>query len=577
MRRPGRCPSSRLRGCTDCCCAWKVERWGQPDVNAGLGAVSAHSTPPGARPSSYRRSSRFDEPQLMRPFTPHPYQDLIIEFGLRTPRCAIWAGMGMGKSSSTLAIIDALLLAGLISKTLVLAPLRVARSTWPKEAKKWAEFAHLRVEFIGEWTAPEAAFLRAWSKAERLEKVEKKDTPELKALRTEAARLLPTARWTLLNRIANVDVLTVNYDILPQMVAIIGDAWPFDLVVSDEATRLKNFRLKQGGIRTQALSAVAHMHTKRWINLTGTPAPNGLQDLWGQTWFLDQGKRLGRTYDDFESRWFGFQRAKDVVNAHKTFVKRIAFPHAQQEIQDKLKDICLTLDPKDWFDLDDPIVNTLYVDLPPKARKHYSDMEKLMFTELEGHEIEAFGAAEKSIKCLQMASGAAYVGEFNDQWVETHDEKLQALESIVEEAAGATVLVAYFFRSDLARLLKHFPQGRVLDADPRTEDDWNAGRIPILFANPASAGHGLNLQDGGSILVYFGHWWDLEQRQQIIERIGPMRQKQAGHNRAVFVYNLVARGTVDEVVMARIETKREVQDLLMDYMKQKREVEHVGA
>lgn len=450
----------------------------------------------------------------------------MIDHAISNPRCALWAGMGMGKTSSTLAVCDALLLAGLARRPLILAPLRVARSTWPGEAEKWAEFSHLRVQpIIGSAEERRAALQ------------------------------------------ASADIFTINYDNLVWLVETLGEYWPFDMVVADESTRLKNFRIKQGGKRTQALSNVAHSKVKRWINLTGTPAPNGLNDLWGQTWFLDGGYRLGRSYSDFENRWFGYQRAKDAVNAHKTFVKRVVFPHSQTEIQDRLRDICLTLDPKDWFDLNDPIVRTVEVELPAKARKHYRDMEREMFTHLEGHDIEAFAAAAKTIKCLQMANGAAYVGDSNTEWVVTHDEKIEALKSVVEEAAGAPVLVAYHFRSDLARLQAAFPEARQLDAAPQTIEDWNAGQIPVLLAHPASAGHGLNLQDGGNILVYFGHWWNLEERQQILERIGPMRQKQAGHERPVFVYNIVARDTVDEVVIDRMQSKREVQDLLLEYMK----------
>lgn len=450
----------------------------------------------------------------------------MIDHAISNPRCALWAGMGMGKTSSTLAVCDALLLAGLARRPLILAPLRVARSTWPGEAEKWAEFSHLRVQpIIGSAEERRAALQ------------------------------------------ASADIFTINYDNLVWLVETLGEYWPFDMVVADESTRLKNFRIKQGGKRTQALSNVAHSKVKRWINLTGTPAPNGLNDLWGQTWFLDGGYRLGRSYSDFENRWFGYQRAKDAVNAHKAFVKRVVFPHSQTEIQDRLRDICLTLDPKDWFDLNDPIVRTVEVELPAKARKHYRDMEREMFTHLEGHDIEAFAAAAKTIKCLQMANGAAYVGESNTEWVVTHDEKIEALKSVVEEASGAPVLVAYHFRSDLARLQAAFPEARQLDAAPQTIEDWNAGQIPVLLAHPASAGHGLNLQDGGNILVYFGHWWNLEERQQILERIGPMRQKQAGHERPVFVYNIVARDTVDEVVIDRMQSKREVQDLLLEYMK----------
>jgi SNF2 family DNA or RNA helicase len=198
-------------------------------------------------------------------------------------------------------------------------------------------------------------------------------------------------------------------------------------------------------------------------------------------------------------------------------------------------------------------------------------MEKLMFTELDsGHELEAFNAAARTIKCLQIANGAAYVDGGNSEWQEVHDQKLQALEEIVEEAAGAPVLVAYHFKSDLARLKKHFKQGRELDKNPKTLADWNAGKIPLMFAHPQSAGHGLNLQDGGNILVFFAHWWNLEERLQIIERIGPTRQLQAGHDRPVFIHNIIARKTVDELVIERVNTKREVQDILMGAMKRRR-------
>jgi SNF2 family DNA or RNA helicase len=241
---------------------------------------------------------------------------------------------------------------------------------------------------------------------------------------------------------------------------------------------------------------------------------------------------------------------------------------AQAQIQEKLKDICLTIDAADWFDLEKPIVTNIMIDLPPKARQLYKDMEVEMFMQLQGHDVEAFNAASRTMKCLQIANGAAYIDD-KQNWKEIHDEKLQALEDIVEEANGAPVLVAYHFKSDLIRLQKTFANGRQLDADPNTIKEWNEGKIPILFAHPASAGHGLNLQDGGNILVYFGLWWDLEQHMQVLERIGPTRQMQAGHKRAVFVYYIVARDSVDEMVMERLVGKKDVQQILLDAMKRK--------
>lgn len=452
----------------------------------------------------------------MSVFCPRPYQTLIRDHILDVPRSAIWASMGMGKTTSTLNAIDTLTLVD-DAPVLVLAPLRVARTTWPEEARKWDHLQGLQlVPVVG-------------SESERLA-----------ALRLDAP------------------VYTMNYENLAWLVNHWGPRWPYRTVVSDESTKLKGFRLRQGAVRAQALGRISHSRIKRFVQLTGTPSPNGLVDLWGQVWFLDAGQRLGRTFSAFKQRWF--------TTAPNGF-GMVPMRHAQAEIQDKLRDLCLTVDAKDWFDLKEPIVNNLYVDLPARARRHYAEMEKAMFTRIESHDVEAFGAAARTLKCLQIANGAAYIGESNTEWKELHDAKLQALESIVEEAAGAPILVAYHFKSDLSRLQRAFRQGRALDADPATIRDWNAGRIPLLFAHPAAAGHGLNLQDGGNILVYFGHWWNLEERLQILERIGPTRQMQAGHQRAVFVHNIIARDTVDELVMQRIATKRAVQDILLDAMK----------
>lgn len=455
---------------------------------------------------------------MRKVFTPRPYQTLIRDHILDVPRCAIWAGMGLGKTTSTFNALDALALVD-DAPVLVLAPLRVAKSTWPEEAAKWDHLGGINVMPI---TGTESE-------------------------RRQALRL-------------DAQVYTTNYEQLEWLVEYWGDRWPYRTVVADESTKLKSFRLRQGGKRAQALGKVAHTKIKRFVQLTGTPSPNGLVDLWGQAWFLDAGQRLGRTFSAFSQRWF--------TKADNGFGLK-PLPFAQEQIQDKLRDLCLTIDAKDWFDLKDPIVNNIFVDLPMKARKLYVDMEKQMFMQIDEHDVEAFGAAARTIKCLQIANGAAYVGESNTEWKDLHDAKLEALESIIEEAAGAPVLVAYHFKSDLARLQKAFPKGRQLDADPGTIKAWNAGRIPVLFAHPASAGHGLNLQDGGNILVYFGHWWNLEERMQILERIGPTRQMQAGYDRPVFVHNILARGTVDEMILERIQTKREVQDILLSAMKRK--------
>jgi len=451
-------------------------------------------------------------------FTPRPYQTMITEHIIKNPRCAIWASMGLGKTTATLNAIDVL---SLIDKapTLVLAPLRVAKTTWGDEAKKWDHFHGLEV---------------------------------IQILGTLDQRKIAAKR--------RGEIFTTNYENIEWLVSYWGDAWPYRIVVADESTKLKGFRLRQGGKRARALSVMAHTQIDRFILLTGTPSPNGLIDLWGQMWFLDAGMRLGRTFSAFTDRWFTTKRNGFGLTA---------LPHAQKEIEEKLKDLCLTIDGADFFDLDQPIVNNIYVQLPDSARKIYRDMEKEMFANLGEHTVEAFGAAARTIKCLQIANGAAYLDGDTNNYVELHSAKLEALESIIEEANGAPVLVAYHFKSDLERLLKAFPKAKILDTDPKTISNWNKGLISILFAHPASAGHGLNLQDGGNILVYFSHWWALEQRMQILERIGPVRQMQAGHKRPVYVHNIIAKGTVDELVIERTISKREVQDILLAAMKSK--------
>lgn len=453
-------------------------------------------------------------PTLSKLWVPHPYQLDIVQHQLELARGATFAGMGTGKTVSTLTAIDTLQSFG-AGPALVLAPLRVARSTWPDEVAKWEHLSGMEVQpIVGD---------------------------------------VAGRRRALRNR--NAAVYTMNYENIPWLMEELNGKWPFSLVVPDEATRLKGFRTRQGAARPRALGRVAHK-TPRWVNLTGTPAPNGVGDLWGPTWFLDAGQRLGRSFSAFTDRWFTTDWSGFGVTP---------LPHAQREIEAALADICLTVK---GLPVDDPISNQVMVDLPPRARKMYNDMERTFFATITATtEVEAFNAAAKSQKLLQFASGAVY--DEDGKWHEAHDVKMDALASVIEEAAGAPVLVAYNFRSDLQRLRDAHPKARVLDADPDTIRQWNAGKIPLLFAHPASAGHGLNLQDGGNILVFFSVDWNLEYHDQIIERIGPMRQKQAGHDRPVFVHYLLARDTIDELVVDRLRNKRQIQQVLMEAMRRR--------
>lgn len=446
-------------------------------------------------------------------YTPRPYQEILANHIFTHPRCAIWADMGLGKTSGTLYALRTLNLYIEDLRTLVLAPKRVATSVWPAEKDKWHDFFAMKtIPIVG--TAQERK----------------------EALREPAI------------------IHTINYENLPWLME--QNYFPWNTIVADESTRLKSFRLGgKKGRRAKALAKIAFSKVHRFIQLTGTPSPNGLADLWGQLWFLDRGERLGRTHTAFKQRWFYYE--------HRYAQKLSVHPFSQNQITERVSDICLSIRAKDWFDLRDPIIVDVPAVLPEKAMRLYKQMEREMYIELL--DVEAFNAAAKTMKCLQLANGAIYTDDIGS-WEPIHDAKLDALESVIEEAAGMPVLVAYHFKTDLIRLKKRFPQGEELK-DGKTIEKWNKGRIPILFAHPASAGHGLNLQDGGNIVVMFGHWWDLEQYQQIIERIGPTRQLQAGYDRPVYIYNIRAVDTIDSRVIQSRADKRTVQELLLEAVK----------
>lgn len=392
----------------------------------------------------------------------HDYQHEIVEHIHEHARCAIWAPMGGGKTGATLTALDALSCVEPVWPALVLAPLRVARSTWPEEPQEWEHLRHLTTSVV---TGTPAQRKRALA--------------------------------------VKAHIYTINYDNLVWLVETLKKDWPFRTVIADESTRLKSHRLRQGGKRTAALAKMAFTQIDRFIELTGTPAPNGIANLWGQAWFLDEGKRLGRTYSSFEERWF--KKGWDGFSMEP-------LDHAQREIEGLLKDICLTVS---GLQVDEPIVNIIPVDLPSAARKLYNAMERDMFAEIAGHGVEAFGAAARTNKCSQLANGACIVDE-DGNWEEVHRVKLDALDSVIQEAAGMPVLVAYHYKSDLARLQKAFPHGRTLDADPRTIRDWNDGRISLLFAHPAC------LHPSTEVLTEFRGWTkiiDVEDDERVFDGV----------------------------------------------------------
>ena len=457
----------------------------------------------------------------MRPLVLKPIQLPMVEFARHNKRCAIWAGMGSGKTSAMEYAIALLKLLGEVGNEpwLVVGPMRVARDTWPEDMARWEQFRDLRImPLVG-------------TPAQRRDRLKSK-----------------------------ADIYTVSYELAPWLVSHYEEKWPFRYVICDESDRLKGFRVKQGGHRAHQLGRIAHNLTDRWINLTGTPAPNGYKDLWGQTWYLDRGERLGHTYSAFTDRWFRMKRNGKGIEL---------MPHSQGEIDKVLKDICISIDPKDYFDLKDPIVTTIKVKLPPAARAIYKRLEKELFAQLEnGEEIEVFNAAALTNKCLQLANGAVYTEYPN--WSPIHDEKIEALRSVVSESGGTPILVAYAFKSDLARIKAAFPASVEL-ASTEGMRRFRAGDAQIGLAHPKSMGHGIDgLQEVTNILVRYGHDWNLGERMQMLERIGPMRQMQSGFDRPVWVYDLVAVATMDEDVIESHAAKRSVQDQLLLAMKRRR-------
>lgn len=463
---------------------------------------------------------------MSKTFKPWPYQEKMIRFALMHERCCLFVPMGMGKTSASLAIVRELLDYWGGTPVLVVAPLAVARATWPAEVEKWDQFKDIRVSAI------------VGSMRERY----------------AACR-------------ADADLYVINYENLPWLADRVRDkslTWRWRTVIADESTRLKSFRKRGGSKRARALARFAGQ-IERFIALTGTPSPNGLADLWGQLWFVDAGLRLGASFSAFQSRWFSPLQ----VGADAHAVQWVPRLHAADEIQERIKDVCLSIRAEDYFDLDHPVFVSRVVRMPTDAEQAYRAMEKQLFVQLtSGAEVEAVNAAAKSVKCLQIASGALYTDD-EGHWEPVHDAKLDELESIVNEAGGEPLLIAYQFKSDRERILARFPQAQAFDGSRAMVDAFNAGRIEMLLVHPASAGHGISLQDGSSKLVFFSQWWDLEQWQQVIERIGPMRQLQAGHPRVVTVYSIVAKGTIDIVAMAAKNSKKSTQDALLEYLREK--------
>ena len=449
-------------------------------------------------------------------FRPHDYQKRAISFILEHEACGLFLEMGLGKTVITLTAVDILMNDRFeVSRVLVIAPLRVAEDTWSRESEKWDHLQHLRISKI------------LGSAAERS-----------RALEAEA------------------DVYVINRENVVWLVdylAALKRKWPFDMVVIDELSSFKSNQSK----RFKALKKVRPL-IDRIVGLTGTPAANSLMDLWAEVYLLDRGQRLGQTIGSYRDAYFRAGWGNGMI-----VYKWEARPGAMKAITGKIADITMSMKAEDYIELPDRIDNMISVKLSDKEMAKYKDMEQQSLLELDDDsKIIALDAAAVMSKLLQMANGFIYTEDH--EAIHLHDAKLEALEEIIEAADGP-VLVYYNFKADKEKLLEKFKNAEVLE-DDRTISRWNQGKIKILLAHPASVAYGLNLQEGGHIIVWYGVPWSLELYQQANARL-----HRQGQQKPVMIYHLLAKGTADEQVIKKLEAKDVTQSALIEVLKDRRD------
>ena len=421
--------------------------------------------------------------------------------------CLIWAWV-QGKTVITLTAILHLMFDSFeVGKVLVIAPLRVARSTWPAELKKWSGLDFLRMSVV------------TGSAAER-----------------RAALQRPA------------DIYVVNRENVKWLVDYFGSGWPFDMVVIDELSSFKNHQAQ----RWKYLKKVRHK-IRRMVGLTGTPASNGLMDLFAEVGIIDGGERLGRFIGRYREAFFrptGMNPYTGVVFGYEPL------PGAEEEIYSRISDITVSMKAKDYLDMPELVTVVHEVEMDARERKVYDTLRDQMVVTLGDDQVDAANAAVLSGKLLQMANGAIYGDD--GEMIRIHERKLDMLEDLIEQANGQSVLVAYWFRHDRQRIMERFPQARDIKTDEDIRD-WNEGKIPVAVVSPASAGHGLNLQAGGHILVWFSQIWSLELAQQCTARLWRQGQEQT-----VTVHHIICKDTVDVDVMKAITEKDATQARLID-------------
>lgn len=448
---------------------------------------------------------------MLTPADLHDYQRQAITFIHEHPRCALWIDLGLGKTVATLSALSDLADGLELGRVLVVAPLRVARTTWPAEIEKWTHLQHLDVQPI------------AGNAAERIARLRQPKTLNL-----------------------------IHFDLLPWLSHVYRNfrkCVPWDTLVIDESSLTKG-----RGVWFKVLRRIAPK-VSRVIELTATPAAQSMLSLWPQFFLLDGGDRLGTSFTGFQQEFF--QPAD--YHGYRWAPKA----GAKVELQRRIADITLTLRAEDHLKLDKPREIPVEVRLSPAQLRAYREFEKTYVYELaNGGEIDVASAVALSSKLLQLANGTLYDAERGRHHI--HDAKLDALRQIVAEAQGEPILIAYGFQSDRDRILDAFPDARVLDQRQATINDWNAGRIPLLLAHPKSAAHGLNLQQGGRIVVWYGLSWSVELTEQFNARL-----HRQGQQRPVIIYRLIALGTLDETVISALETKQADQVALLQAMRRR--------
>jgi SNF2 family DNA or RNA helicase len=442
-------------------------------------------------------------------FKPHKYQEYAIQRIIDDPAVGLFLEMGLGKTLCALTAVSELMYDRFdVAKVLVIAPLKTAEDTWSGEIEKWAHLNYLKLS---------------------------------KVLGTQKKRIAALEE--------DADIYIINRENVEWLVNWYATAWPFDMVVIDELSSFKNHKAK----RFLALKAIRPL-IKRVVGLTGTPSPNGLIDLWSQIYLLDQGQRLGKCITHYRNRYF-YEGQKSGHIVYKWEEK----PEADTAVHKAISDICVSMKAEDWLDMPEILYNRVEINLSLDIRKAYRQFERDLLLPHKDGDITVNGAAALTNKLLQYANGAVYDEDRNVR--EIHNTKLQKLEEIIDCANGQPVLIYYSYQHDLARIQKYIKGTRILKTSKDIKD-WNAGKIPVLLAHPASAGHGLNLQAGGNIIVWFGLTWNLEFYQQANARL--YRQ---GQIKNVIIHHIIAYGTMDEEVMERLILKEKGQDLLMGALK----------